>query len=60
MSLEEIINKAIEIHGNKYDDSKVVYNGIDSKIDSICKKIIYLSDPKLFDIIVDTITKFHH
>lgn len=60
MSLEEFINKAIEIHGNKYDYSKVVYNGIDSKIDSICKKIIYLSDPKLFDIIVDTITKFHH
>ena len=35
---EEIIQKAKEIHKNKYDYSKVVYNGIYDKIIIICKE----------------------
>jgi very-short-patch-repair endonuclease len=34
---EEIIQKAIKVHGDKYDYSKVVYTNIDTKIIIICK-----------------------
>ena len=36
-TLNEFINKAIEIHGNKYDYSKVDYINIDTKIIILCK-----------------------
>mgnify|MGYP003333123555 CR=1 FL=1 len=32
------INKAKKIHGDKYDYSKVKYNGYDNKVEIICKK----------------------
>ena len=35
---EEIIQKAKETHGNKYDYSKVEYTGMDNKIIIICKE----------------------
>ena len=35
---EEFINEAIEIHGDKYDYSKVEYNGSKNNIIIICKK----------------------
>jgi hypothetical protein len=37
-SNEEFINKAIELHGDKYDYSKVDYLGMNVKITIICKK----------------------
>lgn len=37
-STNEIIEKFKVIHGDKYDYSNVVYNGIDSEVDIICKK----------------------
>jgi hypothetical protein len=35
---DEFINKVIEIHGNKYDYSKVIYTNINSKLCIICPK----------------------
>jgi len=37
-NIEEFIEKAKEIHGDKYDYHKSVYNGCDEKIEIICKK----------------------
>jgi hypothetical protein len=36
-NVEEFIRNAIKIHGNKYDYSKVVYNGVRRKVCIICK-----------------------
>jgi hypothetical protein len=37
-TLEEFIDKALKIHGNKYDYSLVKYNGTIEKIEILCKK----------------------
>ena len=38
LNKEEFINKSIELHGNKYDYSKVEYNGNKTKVIIICKE----------------------
>lgn len=38
LSTEEFIERAVKIHGDKYDYSSVVYEGIGKKITIICKK----------------------
>jgi very-short-patch-repair endonuclease len=38
ITIEEFIEKSINIHGNKYDYSKSEYNGCDKKLIIICKK----------------------
>lgn len=38
LSQDEYIVKAIEVHGNKYDYSKVDYKGMSNKIEIICPK----------------------
>lgn len=38
LKLEEFINKAIEVHGNKYDYSKVNYTNNRTKISIVCPK----------------------
>jgi hypothetical protein len=38
LNLQDFINKAKEIHNNKYNYSKVNYKNIDSKIEIICPK----------------------
>ena len=37
-SIQEFINKAKEIHGDKYDYSNVIYKGANEKVTIICKK----------------------
>ena len=38
MTKEEFVKHAIEIHGDLYDYSKVIYEGYDIKVQIICKK----------------------
>lgn len=38
LTLEEFINRARKLHGDKYDYSKVIYNGCDEKVCIICPK----------------------
>jgi len=38
MTLEDFINKSIQVHGNKYDYSKVIYINSETVVDIICKK----------------------
>ena len=38
LSTQEFIQKAQEVHGNKYDYSQTVYNGMKSKLKIICPK----------------------
>lgn len=38
LSLDEFIERAKKVHGEKYDYSKVVFTGVDKKITIICKK----------------------
>ena len=38
MTKEKFIERAIKIHSNLYDYSKVIYKGYDSKVQIICKK----------------------
>ena len=38
MTLDEFIERAIEIHGDLYDYSKVIYEGSDIRVQLICKK----------------------
>lgn len=38
LSLKEVIDRFIKIHGNKYDYSKVIYNGVKNHITIICPK----------------------
>jgi len=37
LTTEEFIERAIKIHGNKYDYSLVEYKNTDSKVKIICK-----------------------
>jgi very-short-patch-repair endonuclease len=37
-SIQEFINKAKQIHGDKYDYSNVIYKGANEKVTIICKK----------------------
>lgn len=36
LTTEEFIKKAREVHGNKYDYSKVIYNGLHKKVCIVC------------------------
>lgn len=38
MTKEEFISKAIKVHGNKYDYSQVIMNGLHNKVKIYCKK----------------------
>lgn len=38
MSTEEFIAKAKQVHGDKYDYSETIYNGLKNKVTIICKK----------------------
>lgn len=36
LTTEEFINKCVDVHGDHYDYSSVIYKGVDEKIDIIC------------------------
>ena len=36
ITTEEFIKKAKAVHGDKYDYSKSIYNGVNNKIEIIC------------------------
>ena len=38
MTKEEFISKAVKVHGNKYDYSQVIMNGLHNKVKIYCKK----------------------
>jgi len=38
LTVEEFVNKARVVHGDKYDYSKIVYKNIDTKVTAICRK----------------------
>ena len=38
LTTEEFIRRAVEIHGNQYDYSKVIYTGCNDKVEIICPK----------------------
>ena len=38
MTREEFIDRSISVHGDKYDYSRVIFNGTKKKVEIICKK----------------------